>query len=148
MYRRSSGSVEVLLAHPGGPFWTRKDLGAWTIPKGEVEAAEDPMAAACREFREETGLPVGATMVTLGQLKQRSGKVIHAWAFEGDCVAASIRSQTFTMEWPPRSGQSKEFPEVDRAEWFSIDEALKRINPGQAGFIHELLKRLGVTPGA
>jgi predicted NUDIX family NTP pyrophosphohydrolase len=145
MYRRRGREIEVLLGHPGGPLWAKKDLGAWTIPKGEVEPPEDPRAAACREFSEETGLPPGSDLLPLGELKQKSGKLISAWAFEGDCDPACVRSQSFTMEWPPRSGKKQEFPEIDRAAWFSLEEGASRILPGQAGFLRELARVLSLT---
>jgi predicted NUDIX family NTP pyrophosphohydrolase len=146
MYRRRDDRTEVLLGHPGGPFWTRKDLGAWSIPKGEINPGENPVDAARREFREETGFPPDGTLLPLGALKQPSGKLIHAWAFEGDCDPAAIKSETFSMEWPPRSGLNQQFPEIDRAAWFSVEEALKRILVGQRGFIHELMRILGPVP--
>jgi predicted NUDIX family NTP pyrophosphohydrolase len=145
MFRRRNGELEVLLAHPGGPFWARRDAGAWTIPKGEIEPDEEPLAAAAREFREETGFVADGTMIPLGQLKQPSGKVIHAWAFEGDCDPARLSSVKFSMEWPPRSGKLEEFPEIDRCAWFDVAEARVRILPGQAPFLSELL-RVGPSP--
>jgi predicted NUDIX family NTP pyrophosphohydrolase len=139
----TAGTVEVLLVHPGGPLWARRDAGAWSIPKGELEPGEDPLAAARREFAEELGLPVPAgEAVALGEVTQRSGKVVHAWAVQGDIDAAAIRSNTFTMQWPPRSGGIQEFAEIDRAEWFGLDEARGRILPAQA----ELLTRLVCLP--
>jgi predicted NUDIX family NTP pyrophosphohydrolase len=138
MYRRAADRLEVLLVHPGGPFWSRRDLGAWTIPKGGFEPPETAIDAARREFREETGWTASGEMTPLTPLKQPSGKVIHAWAFEGDCNPATLRSEVFTMEWPPRSGKQAEFPEIDRAGWFGMEEAAKRILPGQAGFLSEL----------
>jgi predicted NUDIX family NTP pyrophosphohydrolase len=138
MFRRANGRLEVLLVHPGGPFWARKDLGAWTIPKGGFEPPETPIDAARREFREETGWVAAGEMTPLTPLKQPSGKLIHAWAFEGDCDPATLRSEVFSMEWPPRSGKQAEFPEIDRAAWFGMEEAAKRILPGQSGFLREL----------
>jgi predicted NUDIX family NTP pyrophosphohydrolase len=138
LYRRVNDELQVLLVHPGGPFWERKDAGAWSIPKGEFDAEEDPFEAAKREFREETGLAVEGDCVPLAPLKQSSGKVIHAWAVAGDCDPGQVRSNSFTMEWPPRSGQTREFPEVDRAAWFTLAEAGRRIARGQTGFLHEL----------
>jgi predicted NUDIX family NTP pyrophosphohydrolase len=139
LYRRTPDGPEVLLVHPGGPFWARKDLGAWSIPKGEHDEGEDALAAALREFGEETGttLRPGA-LADLGTVRQRAGKVVQAWAAEGDLDAAAIRSNTFSMEWPPRSGRVHEFPEVDRAAWFGIEEARERINPAQAAFLDRL----------
>jgi predicted NUDIX family NTP pyrophosphohydrolase len=129
----------VLIVHPGGPFWARKDEGAWSIPKGEYAEGEDPQACALREFEEETGtaLPEGE-LIELGTAKQRSGKVVTAWAAEGDLDADSIKSNEFEMEWPPRSGQMRSFPEVDRAGWFGLDEAAAKLNPAQAVFLDRL----------
>lgn len=138
LYRRTP-SLEVLLVHPGGPFWAKKDLGVWSIPKGEYDDDEDPLACALREFEEETGTRLEAPdPVDLGTVRQKSGKVVQAWAVEGDLDVASVRSNTFEMEWPPRSGQTRSFPEVDRAEWFSLDAARERINPAQAAFLDRL----------
>jgi predicted NUDIX family NTP pyrophosphohydrolase len=139
MYRRRAGALEVLLAHPGGPFWKNKDLGAWTIPKGEVAEGEDPLATARREFEEETSLRPEGPFEPLGSVTQKAGKVVHAWAVEGDCDPAAVRSNTYKVEWPPRSGRWREFPEVDRAGWFGLDEARAKINSAQA----ELLDRVG-----
>lgn len=141
MYRRKPGGLEVFLVHPGGPFWAKKDLGAWTIPKGEIGPDEEPLAAARREFEEETGfsVPGDAKLFPLKPLKQPSGKVIEAWAFEGDCAPDRLRSNLFQMEWPPRSGRKIEVPEADRGAWFLVDEALEKIIKGQRGFIEELL---------
>jgi predicted NUDIX family NTP pyrophosphohydrolase len=138
MYRRRDGELQVLLGHPGGPFWAKKDAGAWSIPKGEIDAGEDPLAAAKREFAEETGLRPDGELVALTPIRQKGGKVVLAWAIEGDCDARAIESNVFSMEWPPKSGKMAEFPEIDRAEWFSLDEARRRINPGQLPFIEEL----------
>jgi predicted NUDIX family NTP pyrophosphohydrolase len=145
MPRRSAGILlyrdgEVLLVHPGGPFWAKKDAGAWSIPKGEYEDGDDPRACALREFEEELGtpLPEGTELVELGEVRQKSGKVITAYAAAGDLDADAITSNTFTIEWPPRSGRLREFPEVDRAGWFSLDEAREKLNPAQT----ELLVRL------
>ena len=142
MFRRTSGTLEVLLAHPGGPFWMKRDLGAWTIPKGLVEPGEDIHAAARREFHEETGFPLGPGGIALTPRRQASGKTVHAWAVEGDCDAAACRSNEFTMEWPPKSGRSASFPEIDRAAWFTLGEARQRILPGQRPFLEELAARL------
>lgn len=141
LYRRR-GRLEVLLVHPGGPFWARKDLGAWSIPKGEYDPGEDPLAAARREFREETGLSVTGEFIALTPRKQPSGKIIAVWAVEGDCDPAAIRSNLFTLEWPPHSGRQQQFPEVDRAAWFSLAEAREKIIKGQVGFLEELQARL------
>ena len=129
---------EVLLVHPGGPFWARKDLGAWSIPKGEVQPGEDPEARARVEFAEETGTTLDAALRPLGEVKQKGGKVVIAFAAEGDLDADAIVSNTFEMEWPPRSGRRQSFPEVDRAAWFSVEEAKQRINPAQATFLERL----------
>jgi predicted NUDIX family NTP pyrophosphohydrolase len=142
MYRRRQGIVEVLLAHPGGPFWARKDLGAWSIPKGEFEPDEDSLAAAKREFEEETGLSVTGEFIPLAPIKQSGGKIVHIWAVEGDCDASAIKSNTFMIEWPPRSGRQQEFPEIDRADWFSLDAAKEKVTKGQRGFIEELRRIL------
>jgi predicted NUDIX family NTP pyrophosphohydrolase len=137
LYRRGPDGLEYFLVHPGGPFWAKKDLGSWSIPKGEFTPEEEPLAAAQREFKEETGFEVSGPFEALEPQKQRSGKLVFAWACEGQADAASIKSNMFSMEWPPRSGKMREFPEVDRAEWFSYDEAKKRIVSGQAGFLDE-----------
>lgn len=138
VYRRGSRGLEVFLVHPGGPFWARRDVGAWSIPKGEVDVAEPLQEAARREFREETGFTVDGEFLALSPLRQLGGKTVHAWALQGDCDPACLRSNSFTLEWPPRSGKKQEFPEIDRADWFPMDEALRRILPGQAGFLREL----------
>ena len=138
MYRRSDGVLQVLLAHPGGPFWASRNLGAWSIPKGEVASGEETLDAAKREFQEETGCSVGGEFRALTPLRQPGGKVIHAWAVLGDCDPASLRSNTFSLEWPPQSGRIERFPEIDRAAWFPVSDALRRIVPGQAGFLREL----------
>ena len=137
-FRSRPGGLEVLLAHPGGPFWARKDVGAWTIPKGEIGEAEDPLAAARREFAEETGLEAQGDAIALAPIRQRGGKTVHAWAIEGDCDAAAIRSNLFSMEWPPRSGRQQEFPEIDRAEWFSLAAARGKILPAQVPLLDQL----------
>lgn len=142
MFRRRGGELEVLLAHPGGPLWARKDLGAWTIPKGELEAGEAPLAAACREFTEETGFLVAGPFIALTPIRQASGKVVHAWAFAGDCDPRGLRSNEFTMEWPPHSGQIAAFPEIDRAEFFSLAAANAKINPAQYALLTELERLL------
>ena len=138
MFRRRHHVLEVLLVHPGGPFWARREEASWSIPKGGVERGEDPLAAAEREFREETGLIPSAPFVALTAIKQRGGKTVHAWAFEGDCDPAAVRSNTFLLEWPPRSGIMREFPEVDRAGWFPVDEAKRKLIKAQAAFVDEL----------
>ena len=143
MYRNAGSAMEVLLVHPGGPFWKKKDLGAWSIPKGEYTDEEDPLAAAQREFEEETGIRPQGPFLPLGQIRQAGGKVVAAWAFAGDCDAAAIQSNTFTMEWPRGSGRVLEFPEVDRAEWFSLEMARQKILPSQATLLEKLTVALG-----
>lgn len=142
MYRRADGHVEVLLVHPGGPFFRHKDEGAWSIPKGEIEPGEDLLAAAQREFEEEVSLRPAGPFTALSPVKQKGGKTVHAWAFEGDCDPAAIESNTFPIEWPPRSGRQSEFPEIDRAEFFDLATARRKINVGQAPLIDELQQLL------
>ena len=143
VYRPSGDSVEVLLVHPGGPFWARRDLGAWSIPKGEYEPSDDPLQTALREFEEETGqAPPADGLLDLGSVTQRGGKVIHAWAARGDLDPATVRSNTFTMEWPPRSGKRREFPEVDRAAWFDPPTARQKLVSAQAELVDRLLAAL------
>lgn len=142
MYRRAGDGVQVLLVHPGGPFWAKKDLGAWSIPKGEYGEGEDPRAAAAREFFEETGTRPAGTFRPLGDLVQPSRKIVSAWAVEGDVDVGAIKSNLFEMEWPPRSGRTASFPEVDRAGWFDPEEARRKILPGQRAFIDRLLAML------
>ena len=146
MYRRRPTGTEVLLVHPGGPFWAKKDVGVWSVPKGEYTADEDPLTAARREFFEETGMVASGNFVPLTPLKQPSGKVITAWAFEGDCDASTIRSNTFEMEWPPQSGRQQTFPEIDRGAWFSLSEARQKILPGQQGFLDALDRLVSTRP--
>jgi len=141
MYRRSGGTLEVLLVHPGGPFWMKKDAGAWSIPKGEYEAGEEALEAAAREFQEETGLVARGPYTPLTPIRQQGGKVVEAWAFEGDCDAESLKSTTFSLEWPRGSGRRQEFPEVDRAGWFGLDEARRKILPAQAALLDELASK-------
>jgi len=138
LYRRRAGRLEVLLGHPGGPFWKKRDLGAWTIPKGEIGEGEDAYAAARREFVEETGVTPGEECAALTPRRMPGGKTVYVWAVEGDCDAACVKSNLFSMEWPPRSGVHAEFPEIDRAEWFGLEEARQRILPGQQPFLEEL----------
>lgn len=144
LYRRRGGGVEVLLVHPGGPFWARKDEGAWSIPKGTYEPGEDPLAAARREFEEETGSPVPAgEAIALGSFRQDSRKIVDAWAVEGELDPATLKSDTFAMEWPPTSGRMQEFPEVDRAEWLAPEVAARKILKGQQPILEALLRQLG-----
>ena len=131
--------MEVLLAHPGGPFWAKKDMGAWSIPKGELDSDEDPLSAARREFEEESGIAPSGDFVALGEVKQSGGKIVAAWAIEGDCDLSRLKSNTFSMEWPPRSGRMAEFPEVDRWQWFSMDVAHEKILAGQKVFLERLM---------
>ncbi len=145
VYRFKDNRLEVLLAHPGGPFWAKKDLGAWTLPKGEYDDSEEPLQAAKREFEEEIGQPAPkGEAVELGELKRKDGKTIIAWAVKGDIDTANIRSNTFSIEWPPRSGKKQEFPEVDRAEWVPISEASEKLHTGQPIFIERLTKHLKI----
>lgn len=142
LFRRAADAVEVLLVHPGGPLWAKKDGGAWSIPKGEVGDGEEPLACALRELEEELGAAfslVPEELVELGSVRQKGGKVVHCWAAAGEFDPGELRSNTFTMEWPPRSGAEREFPEVDRAEWFGIEPARKKINPAQAEFLDRLV---------
>lgn len=143
MYRRQGPALEVLLAHPGGPFWSRRDDAAWTLPKGEIDEGEDPLAAARREFAEETGFPADPPFLPLGELRQKSGKRISAWAFEGDADPARLRSNLFEMEWPPRSGRRQQFPEVDRVRWYGLEEARLKLIAGQVPFLAALEQCLG-----
>ena len=144
VYRRRDGTIEVLLVHPGGPFWARGDAGVWSIPKGEYEPDDEPLAAALREFQEELGSPPpDGRPIDLGEVRQKSGKRVRAWGLEGDLDAAATHSNTFTIEWPPRSGEINEFPEVDRAEWFTLAAAREKINPSQAAFLDRLAESRG-----
>jgi predicted NUDIX family NTP pyrophosphohydrolase len=142
LYRRHQGHLQFLLVHPGGPFWTKRDKGAWSIPKGEYTEAESPLAAAIREFQEETGFPAEGPFLPLGSIKQAGGKLVSAWAFEGDCDPTHLVSNTCSMEWPPRSGRTIEFPEVDRGRWFSLEEAQEYILPSQSPLLATLCKAL------
>ena len=138
LYRERAGGIEVFLAHPGGPFWSKKDAGAWTIPKGEIAEGEDPLEAAKREFGEEIGIRPEGNFVPLKPIRQRSGKIVMAWAVEGDCDETAVRSNVFSMQWPPKSGKLVEFPEVDRAGWFPLDEAKTKLLDGQRPLLDEL----------
>jgi predicted NUDIX family NTP pyrophosphohydrolase len=138
LYRKRRGLLQVFLVHPGGPFWAKRDNGVWSIPKGELENSENALETARREFTEETSFSIDGPFVPLKAIKQPSGKVVSAWAVEGDADAAMLRSNTFRMEWPPRSGQKQEFPEVDRGGWFYLAEARRKLLPGQVPFVDEL----------
>lgn len=142
MFRKHDGRLQVLLVHPGGPFWAKKDYGAWSVPKGEVSAGEDALSTAKREFEEETGIAPSGEFLPLGAIKQKGGKIVEAWAFEGNCDPRAIKSNTFVLEWPPRSGKTREFPEIDRAGFFDIEEAERRINAAQAAFLSKLANAL------
>jgi predicted NUDIX family NTP pyrophosphohydrolase len=143
LHRRVNDRTEVLLVHPGGPFWARRDLGVWSIPKGEYEPGEDPLAAALREFEEELGSPApDGDRADLGEIRQRAGKLVRAWAVAGDLDVSRVHSNTFELEWPPRSGRRASFPEVDRAEWFELDLARQKIVGAQAALLDRLSERL------
>lgn len=142
VYRLSEGKPQILLVHPGGPFWAKKDLGAWSVPKGEYEEDENPLNAAKREFKEELGIDISGDFIELSPVKQKSGKVVQAWAIEKSLDIGDFRSNTFSVEWPQRSGKFKEFPEVDKAQWFSPEEARQKINAAQAGLVDELMQKL------
>lgn len=141
-YRVGGRQPEVFLVHPGGPFWVMRDAGAWSIPKGLVDEDEEPLAAARREFNEETGFVANGEFIALGQLRQRSGKIVHAWALQMDFDASQLKSNTFSLEWPKGSGQLREYPEVDRGEWFTIARAREKIYPDQSAFLDRLLVHL------
>jgi len=143
LFRQGAEGIEVLLAHPGGPFWAKKDDGSWSIPKGELEEGEDPLAAAKREFEEEMGLPPAGAFLPLQPLKQSGGKLVFAWAVRSDFDPSRLKSNRFSMEWPPKSGRRQEFPEVDRAAWFGVETARRKILKGQAPFLDDLLGRHG-----
>lgn len=138
MYRKRGQDIEVFLVHPGGPFFEKKDAGVWGIPKGEIDEGEDALAAALREFEEETGFNAEGEFLPLTPVTQKGGKIVQAWAVEGDCDPEKLKSNLFTMEWPPRSGRQHEFPEVDRAGWFTIPDAKQKINPAQVAFLDGL----------
>ena len=143
LFRDAAGRREVLLVHPGGPFWAKKDAGAWSIPKGGIEEAEEPLAAALREFEEETGTRPTGEAIALEPRRQPAGKLVYAWAMRGDLDPAAVTSTTFSMEWPPRSGRRQEFPEADRAAWFTLEEARRKILRGQAPFLDDLQRLVG-----
>jgi predicted NUDIX family NTP pyrophosphohydrolase len=143
VYRVQPGDLQVLLVHPGGPFWAKKDDGAWFIPKGELEVGEQPLTAALREFHEELGMsPPSGDPLELGTVKNKSGKLIHAWALPGDLDLGTFKSNTFSLEWPPKSGKSREFPEVDRAQYFGVEAALIKMHPAELPFVQRLLEKL------
>lgn len=142
LYRLGNGELEVFLAHPGGPYWVKKDAGAWTIPKGEIGDGEEPLEAAKREFAEEIGVRLEGDFVELKPIRQKSGKMVHAWAVEGDLDPAKLSSNPFSMEWPPKSGKQVEFPEVDRAGWFALDAARAKLLPAQLPLLDELAAKL------
>jgi predicted NUDIX family NTP pyrophosphohydrolase len=145
MYRGDGQGLALLLVHPGGPFWAKKDLGSWSIPKGEYSGSEDPLGVALREFEEETGTRPSGDFKPLGELVQPSRKIVTVWAVEGDFNPEQLRSNTFELEWPPRSGRNATFPEVDRAAWFSPSQAREKILPGQAEFIARLIEAVGIS---
>ncbi len=142
MYRLREGKIQVLLVHPGGPFWQRKDDGAWTVTKGEIAPGEEGLVTAQREFEEETGIKPDGPFLELTPVKQKGGKLVRAWAFRGDCDPSSIKSNNFTMEWPPHSGRKQEFPEVDRAAFYDLDEAKRKINQAQVSLLEELARKI------
>lgn len=142
MYRTVDDELEFLLVHPGGPYFAKKDEGVWSIPKGEPDTNEDLLVTAQREFQEETSVDPTGPFIPLKPIKQKGGKIVHAWAFEGDCDPSAIKSNNFKMEWPPKSGQQTEFPEVDRAEFFDVEVAKQKINPAQIGLLDELIQTL------
>lgn len=145
LYRLTNKILEVLIVHPGGPFWVKKDLGAWSIPKGEFEDFENPLDAAKREFYEEMGEQISGDFISMTPVKQKSGKIIYAFAHEQDFDVTKIKSNTFSMEWPPKSGKQQDFPEIDRGEWFNFEESKRKLNEQQATFIDELVQKLGIN---
>jgi len=146
LYRMKNGILEVLIVHPGGPFWKNKDLGAWSVPKGEFTDDENALDVAKREFEEEVGVKLEGDLIELTPIKQKSGKIVYVWACEGDIDETTIKSNTFEMEWPPKSGKRQEFPEIDKGEWFSVPKAKDKINTYQAAFIDELVNKLDLSP--
>ena len=148
LYRYENRALQVMLAHPGGPFWSKRDDGAWSIPKGMAAEGEEPLAAAKREFEEETGHAIVGDFIDLGELKQPSGKIVHAWALESDFDVETLESNTFTLEWPKHSGKVRAYPEIDRAAWFGTDEAKTKILKGQAAFLDRLAEIVGYVPPA
>ena len=144
LYRLKNRVLEVLLVHPGGPFWAKKDMGSWSIPKGEFIEGEEALSAAKREFLEETGIEIIENLLALSPIKQKSGKIVYAWALEKDVDADKIKSNTFELEWPPKSGQVKEFPEIDKGEWFDVPTAKQKFNEHQVAFLDELIAKLGL----
>lgn len=145
LYRVVKGGPQVMLVHPGGPFWAKKDEASWSIPKGELDEGEDPLDAARREFHEETGVLLNGDFISLTSVKQKSGKLVLAWAFEGDLDVSKIRSNVFEMEWPPRSGRKQQFPEIDKGAWLTLDEARKKIIQGQSPILDELALKMDWT---
>ncbi len=144
-YRFVQGKLHIMLVHPGGPFYARKDEGAWSIPKGIIESGENPFDAARREVKEETGVDVSGPAIDLGQIKQPGGKIIHAWAVSQNVDTSRIESNSFQLEWPPKSGTIREYPEIDKAQWFKVHDARVKIRKGQLGFLDRLIQKLGVT---
>ncbi|HLN20067.1 MAG TPA: NUDIX domain-containing protein [Bacteroidales bacterium] len=144
LYRKAGKDIEVFLVHPGGPFWAKKDIHSWSIPKGEFGENEDPFETALREFREETGSVISGKFISLNPVRQKGGKTVYCYAVEGDLDPSNLESNTFTMEWPPKSGKMAEFPEVDRGEWFPAKAAMNKINESQIGLIKELAERLNI----
>ena len=142
MFRRNGGELQVFLVHPGGPFWAGKDAGSWTVPKGEYVDGEEPLDAARREFTEETGFVAEGEFIDIGNVRQTSGKIVNAWAFEGDCDPRKLKSNFCEIEWPPRSGKKMEIPEVDRGAWFSLEEAREKILKSQEGFLDVLGRKI------
>lgn len=142
LYRKKADLLQVFLVHPGGPFWKKKDLGAWSVPKGEFTEEEDSLSAAIREFKEETGMSISGDFIRLSPVRQKSGKLVEAWAVEADIDPSSVQSNTFDMEWPPRSGKRQSFPEIDKGDWFSLEEAKEKIIPAQLPLLDDLISRL------